>query len=110
MQPEDFMQISRRFHAEWVAESQRFCSGIVPESFWNPSASLAEYIWALSRLDAMQHEDFMKILRRMGRRISAESYRNRSGIVRNRSGIVLEFRRKPSRIFLGLIQAGLHAT
>ena len=31
MQNEDFMQISRKFHAEWVAESQRNLSGIVPQ-------------------------------------------------------------------------------
>ena len=55
MEPKDLMQISRRFDAEWVAESQRNLSGIVaeswrnrpgivPESFWNPSAGLAESI------------------------------------------------------------------
>ena len=32
MQPEDFMQISRTFHAEWVAESQRNLSAVVAES------------------------------------------------------------------------------
>ena len=35
MQPDDSMQISRRFHAEWVAEPQRNLSGIVAESFRN---------------------------------------------------------------------------
>ena len=93
MQPEDFMQISGRFHAEWIAESQRNLSGIlaewkrnrsrmVPESFQNPSGSLAESILALSRLDSMQPEDFIQISRRMGRGISAKSQRNRSEIVR----------------------------
>ena len=50
----------------------------------------------------------------MGRGISAESQRNRSRIVaeslRKRFGIVLESYRKPCRIYLSLIQAGLHAT
>ena len=53
MQPEDFMQISRRFHAERVpgsqrnlsgilAESQRNLSGIIPESFQNRSGILGQ--------------------------------------------------------------------
>ena len=37
MQPKDLMQISRRFHAEWVAESQRSLGGIVAESSLNRS-------------------------------------------------------------------------
>ena len=35
MQPKDFMQISGRFHAEWVEEYQQNLSGIVPELFRN---------------------------------------------------------------------------
>ena len=42
MQPEDFMQISRIFHAEWVEESQRNLNGIVAESFGNRSGILPE--------------------------------------------------------------------
>ena len=103
------MQISRIFHAEWVAKFQRNLSGIVAESFRNFSASLAESICALSRLDFMQLKHLMHILRRMGRGISAESQRNLNGIVaesfRNCSGIVLESFRNPSASIAECIEA-----
>ena len=44
MQLEDFMEISRRMGQGISAESQRNRSEIVPESFRNPSTSLAESI------------------------------------------------------------------
>ena len=125
----DLTQILHRFHADWVAESQRNLSRIVAESFRNrsgivpesqrkssgiyiglltgivpdTSASLDKSIQASSRLDFMQPEDFMQILRRFHTDFTQNA-------LRNLSGIVPESQPKPSRIYLGLIQAGPHAT
>ena len=72
------LKISCRFHAEWVAVSQRNRNRIVPESFRNPSASLAQSIYALSSLDSMQPEDFMQILRRFHAEFMQNGLRNLS--------------------------------
>ena len=42
MQPENFVQTSRRFHAEWVTESQRNLSIISAESQRNRSDIVPE--------------------------------------------------------------------
>ena len=49
VKPEDFMQISRRFHAEWVAESQRNLSGSVAESYKNRPGNVMESFWILAQ-------------------------------------------------------------
>ena len=42
MQPEDFMQILRRFHADFTQNGLRNIRGIVAESFRNRSGILLE--------------------------------------------------------------------
>ena len=75
------IKMSRRFHAEWVAESYQNGSRIVAESQRNLSGILAEAIYALSMLVFMQHEDFTQILCRFHAEGVPESFRNGSGIV-----------------------------
>ena len=95
MQAEDFMQISQRFHKDFTQNGLRKVSGIVPESFRNPSTSLAESLSALSRPNSMQLEDFMQI----SRDLTQNGLQNLSGIVAEplwkRSGIVPESWRTP---------------
>ena len=93
-QREDFIQTSRRFHADFTQIGLRNSSGIVAESKRNLSGIQSESIYALSMPDCLKLEDFMQISRRFHTDFTQNGLRNRSGIVaeskRNLSEILAE--------------------
>ena len=84
MQPEDFMQSSRRCYAEWVADFHGNRSGIVLAWFRNRSGicgNPCQIYLGLILLDSMQPGYFMQISPRFQADFTQNELRNRSGIV-----------------------------
>ena len=81
MQLEDFMQISRRFHAHFTQNRFRNRSGIVAESFRSRSEILAESFPNLFRPYPGWTQCNMKISCRFHAVLTQNGLRNLSGIL-----------------------------